>query len=123
MATRVLDLEIAMPVTLITGATRGPGREAARRLRESGHTVYLGARDPNRGAEVAADLGAVAILIDVTDDASVAAAADRVRGEVGALDVLVNNAGIAGEQRPPAEATIADLAASATPTSSARPVS
>jgi NAD(P)-dependent dehydrogenase (short-subunit alcohol dehydrogenase family) len=98
-----------MTTTLITGATRGLGREAARRLRAEGHTVYLGARDATRGAEVAALIGAIPLEIDVTDDRSIAAAVARVRDEVGHLDVLVNNAGIAGEQRPPAEATIADL--------------
>ena len=33
-------------ITLITGATRGLGRETARRLNDAGHTVYIGARDP-----------------------------------------------------------------------------
>jgi NAD(P)-dependent dehydrogenase (short-subunit alcohol dehydrogenase family) len=47
--------------------------------------------------------------LDVPDDTSVAAAAARVRDEVGVLDVLVNNAGIAGDQRSPGEATIEDL--------------
>jgi NAD(P)-dependent dehydrogenase (short-subunit alcohol dehydrogenase family) len=98
-----------MTVTLITGATRGLGREAARRLLAARHTVYLGARNPDRGTEVAAALGAIPILIDVTDDSSVTSAANRLRDEVGHLDVLVNNAGIAGDQRPPGEATIADL--------------
>jgi NAD(P)-dependent dehydrogenase (short-subunit alcohol dehydrogenase family) len=98
-----------MTITLITGATRGLGREAASRLCAEGHTVYLGARDGAQGAQVAALIGAIPIEIDVTDDASVADAAGRLRDEVGHLDVLVNNAGIAGEQRPPGEATIADL--------------
>ncbi|MGT2426358.1 SDR family NAD(P)-dependent oxidoreductase [Amnibacterium kyonggiense] len=98
-----------MSVVLVTGATRGVGREVARRLVEAGRRVYLGARDEARGAEVAAEIGATAIAIDVTDPASIAAAVDRLRAEAGGLDVLVNNAGIAGEQRPPAESTDADL--------------
>ena len=98
-----------MTVTLVTGATRGVGREAARRLAVAGHEVYLGAREPARGEEGAAAVGATAIQLEVTDASSVAAAADRIRAEAGALDVLVNNAGIAGDQRSPAEATIADL--------------
>jgi len=98
-----------MTTTLVTGATRGLGYETARRLVEEGHTVYLGARDLARGAQAAATIGATAVQLDVTDDASVAAAARRLRDEAGHLDVLVNNAGIAGAQRPPTEATVDDL--------------
>jgi len=98
-----------MTITLITGATRGLGREAARRLLDAGHDVYLAARDPARGRQAAADLGARALELDVTDEASIAAAVERVRAEVGSLDVLVNNAGIGGQQLPPEQATTADL--------------
>ncbi len=98
-----------MTTTLITGATRGVGLELSRRLPETGHTVYLGARDLGRGRELAEPIGARAIAIDVTDDASVRAAVEHLRQEIGALDVLVNNAGISGMQRPPAEADIEDL--------------
>ncbi len=98
-----------MTTTLITGATRGVGLELSRRLVAVGHTVYLGARDLERGRELADEIGAQAIAIDVTDDASVRAAVDRLGSEAGALDVLVNNAGISGGQRPPAEADADDL--------------
>jgi NAD(P)-dependent dehydrogenase (short-subunit alcohol dehydrogenase family) len=98
-----------MTTTLITGATRGLGYETARRLAESGHDVYLGARDTQRGSEAAEAIGATAIRLEVTDDASVVAAAERLHAEIGSLDVLVNNAGIAGDQQPPGAATIADM--------------
>ena len=98
-----------MTIALVTGATRGIGLELSRRLAEAGHTVYLGARNLERGREVAETIGARALAIDVTDDASVRAAADHLRQEIGALDVLVNNAGISGTQRPPAEAAVDDL--------------
>jgi NAD(P)-dependent dehydrogenase (short-subunit alcohol dehydrogenase family) len=98
-----------MTTTLVTGATRGIGREVARRLVEAGHTVYLGARDLPLGIEVAAAVGAIPIQLDVTDRDSIAAAVDRLRDELGSLDVLVNNAGIAGDQLRPGEATIEDL--------------
>ena len=101
--------ELAGRTALVTGATRGIGYEVARRLVEAGQTVYLGARDLRRGAEASAEVGATPVLLDSTDGASIAAAVDRLRNEVGALDVLVNNAGIAGDQRPPAEATLDDL--------------
>ncbi|MEV6107407.1 SDR family NAD(P)-dependent oxidoreductase [Streptomyces sp. NPDC051940] len=82
-----------MTTTLITGANKGLGYETARRLIAAGHTVYLGARDPERGREAAERLGARPVVLDVTDDASVAAAAKTIEAE-GGLDVLVNNAGI-----------------------------
>ena len=85
-----------MTITLITGANKGLGYETARRLIDLGHTVYLGARDPERGKEAADTLGARFVQLDVTDDASVTAAAASILDESGRLDVLVNNAGIAG---------------------------
>ena len=83
-----------MTRTLVTGANKGHGKETVRRLIELGHTVYLGARDETRGRAAADELGARFVQLDVTDDASVAAAFQRIEAE-GGLDVLVNNAGIA----------------------------
>jgi NAD(P)-dependent dehydrogenase (short-subunit alcohol dehydrogenase family) len=97
-------------ITLITGANKGLGYEAARRLIQSGHTVYLGARDAERGARAAGELGAAYVPLDVTDDDSVAAALKTLEDAEGRLDVLVNNAGITGGRRvTPAEATADDL--------------
>jgi NAD(P)-dependent dehydrogenase (short-subunit alcohol dehydrogenase family) len=59
-----------MTTTLITGANRGLGYETARRLIEAGHTVYIGARDPQRGKQAASDLGAQYLPLDVTSDES-----------------------------------------------------
>jgi NAD(P)-dependent dehydrogenase (short-subunit alcohol dehydrogenase family) len=94
-----------MTTTLITGANKGLGHETARQLIAAGHTVYVGARDQKRGQEAAGRLGARFVLIDVTRDDSVAAAADRIGTEAGRLDVLVNNAGIPGGRTPPGEVT------------------
>ncbi|MBB4789900.1 NAD(P)-dependent dehydrogenase (short-subunit alcohol dehydrogenase family) [Streptomyces nodosus] len=84
-----------MTTTLITGANKGLGQETARRLIAAGHTVYIGSRDADRGRRAAERLGegARAVQLDVTDDASVAAAVKVIEGG-GGLDVLVNNAGI-----------------------------
>jgi NAD(P)-dependent dehydrogenase (short-subunit alcohol dehydrogenase family) len=83
-----------MTVTLITGANKGIGFEAARQLLELGHTVYIGARDAERGEKAAAELGARFVQLDVTDDGSVNAALATVAAAEGRLDVLVHNAGI-----------------------------
>jgi len=99
-----------MTTTLITGANKGLGRETARRLIDEGHTVWVAARDETRGRAAADELGARFVRLDVTDDASVAAAADTVR-DAGGLDVLVNNAGVAGTQSAPDDLTGADALA------------
>jgi NAD(P)-dependent dehydrogenase (short-subunit alcohol dehydrogenase family) len=86
-----------MTTTLITGANKGLGYETARRLVAAGHTVYIGSRDADRGRRAAEQLGARTVQLDVTDDASVDAAAKTIAGDGGpggGLDVLVNNAGI-----------------------------
>jgi NAD(P)-dependent dehydrogenase (short-subunit alcohol dehydrogenase family) len=101
-----------MTTTLITGANKGLGFETARQLIAAGHTVYLGSRDAARGHRAAEQLGARMVLIDVTDDASVAAAAKTIEAD-GGLDVLVNNAGIEirneGNEVPGAAEVTADV--------------
>jgi NAD(P)-dependent dehydrogenase (short-subunit alcohol dehydrogenase family) len=97
-----------MTTTLITGANKGIGHETARHLIEAGHTVYVGARDAERGRRAAERLGARFVLLDVTDDATVAAAAKAVEAD-GGLDVLINNAGIETrdeDNRVPTAATV-----------------
>jgi NAD(P)-dependent dehydrogenase (short-subunit alcohol dehydrogenase family) len=83
-----------MTITLVTGANKGLGYETARQLIESGHTVYVGARDAARGAAAASALGGRFVQLDVTDDASVESALAVIEADEGRLDVLVNNAGI-----------------------------
>src|SRR5262245_37499112 len=86
-------------VCLVTGASRGIGAAIARTLAAKGATVVLGARDEARLGEVAgaiAEAGGAAdgIRLDVADPGSVEAAFERVLGDHGRLDGLVNNAGI-----------------------------
>lgn len=94
MARPVVPTVADMTVTLITGANKGIGYETARQLRELGHEVYLGARDPERGAKAAAEIGGRFVQLDVTDDASVSSALAEIDAAEGRLDVLVHNAGI-----------------------------
>jgi NAD(P)-dependent dehydrogenase (short-subunit alcohol dehydrogenase family) len=95
-----------MSTILITGANKGLGYEAARRLLEAGHDVWMAARDGARGQAAAEELGGRFVALDVTDDASVAAAAETV----GELDVLINNAGISGGRIPVPEVEPGDMA-------------
>jgi len=86
-------------VSLVTGASRGIGRAIARALALEGATVFVGARDEGRLAEVVrevADEGgkAVALALDVADRASVDAALQKILEAQGRVDHLVNNAGI-----------------------------
>jgi NAD(P)-dependent dehydrogenase (short-subunit alcohol dehydrogenase family) len=100
-----------MTTTFITGANKGLGHETARRLLALGHTVIVGARDEERGTEAAAALGARFVRIDVTDDASVTAAAADIAAHEGVLDVLINNAGVHGPHGDPGDLTGADALA------------
>jgi NAD(P)-dependent dehydrogenase (short-subunit alcohol dehydrogenase family) len=79
-------------VALVTGASGGIGRETARALAAAGWTVYAGSRTPEALAALEPD-GPRPVPLDVTDDASMRAAVERVLAETGRLDLLVNNAG------------------------------
>jgi len=86
-----------MTVSLITGANSGIGRATALRLASEGQSVYAGMRRLESGAkllELGEGLDITPVEIDVSSDASVGACAQRVLGDVEAVDVLVNNAGI-----------------------------
>ena len=88
-------------VALVTGANKGIGYAIAAGLGALGWRVGVGARDDDRrNAAVeklrVAGFDAFGVPLDVTDDASVAAAAELIEQQAGRLDVLVNNAGITG---------------------------
>ena len=88
-------------IALVTGANKGIGYEIAAGLGMLGFSVGVGARDEQRGADAVAKLRAAGadafgVPLDVTDDESVAAAARLIGERFGRLDVLVNNAGVAG---------------------------
>lgn len=100
-----------MTTTLITGGNKGIGYETARRLVAAGHTVWIGARDTERGQAAADALGASFVRLDVTDDASVASAVSTVGDEAGHLDVLINNAGVLGDVTAPGDMTVDQLRA------------
>ena len=90
------------PVALVTGANQGIGLQIAKDLTAHGFTVLVGSRNISRGEAAAKEVGpdAHALQLDVTDQASIAAAASRVRDEFGRLDMLVNNAAISHAGKP-----------------------
>ena len=77
---------------LVTGASSGMGKAIAKRLVEDGYQVYATARHVERMDDLA-QLGARPVRIDISSEAEVATAIDTILAEVGAVDVLVNNAG------------------------------
>ncbi len=97
----MLGVVSGQTIALVTGANKGIGYEIAAGLGARGWKVGVGARDDGqREAAVAklqaAGVDAFGVPLDVTDDASVRAAAALVEEQAGGLDVLVNNAGITG---------------------------
>ncbi len=98
-------------VALVTGANKGLGFHSARQLAEAGLTVLLGARDAGRGQEAVAKLVAEGLdvrllVIDVTSEASIAAAVKQVEQSTGRLDILVNNAGVSVSHAAPSQTTV-----------------
>jgi NAD(P)-dependent dehydrogenase (short-subunit alcohol dehydrogenase family) len=99
-------------IALVTGANKGIGYEIAAGLGALGWSVGVGARDEQRRMDAVAKLRAAGadafgVPLDVTDDESVTAAAQLIEERAGRLDVLVNNAGVAGGW--PEEPTAIDL--------------
>ncbi len=89
-------------VALVTGANKGIGLQIAKDLAEHGLVVIVGARNLALGEAAAELIGrrSRAVQLDVTDAASVLAAAAHIRAELGRLDVLVNNAAISHASAP-----------------------
>jgi|SRR5690349_12548101 len=99
-------------IALVTGANKGIGYEIAAGLGALGWSVGVGARDDQRREAAveklrAAGVDAFGVPLDVTDDASVTAAAELIEQRAGRLDVLVDNAGITGGR--PQEPSSVDL--------------
>lgn len=92
--------ELAGQIALVTGATRGIGRGIAEELARAGARVAVVARDADRAAGAAAELpggGHGGYGCDVSDSGAVDALVKRVEADLGPVDVLVNNAGVTGD--------------------------
>jgi NAD(P)-dependent dehydrogenase (short-subunit alcohol dehydrogenase family) len=88
-------------IALVTGANQGVGLQLTKELVAAGVTVLLGSRDLAKGEAAAKKIGpgAIALQLDVTDAASIADAAARIREKFGRLDLLVNNAAISNTRK------------------------
>ena len=88
-------------IALVTGANQGVGRQVAKELVANDLTVLVGSRNFEKGEAAAKKIGpgAIAVQLDVTDRASIAAAAERIHNEFGRLDLLVNNAAISNTRK------------------------
>src|ERR1700735_86963 len=100
------------PVALVTGANQGIGLQIAKDLVAHGFTVLVGSRNPERGEAAAREVGpdAHALQLDVTNQASITAAAKRIRNEFGRLDVLIQNAAISNTNKQPGRSVAEDAA-------------
>ncbi|MFT4085973.1 MAG: SDR family NAD(P)-dependent oxidoreductase [Gordonia sp. (in: high G+C Gram-positive bacteria)] len=89
-----LRAALAGKVVAITGGARGIGLETAQQLLDAGARVAIGDVDADAVGKAAADLGVEGVELDVTDSSSFTSFLDAVEERVGAVDVLINNAGI-----------------------------
>lgn len=106
-------MQQAKKIALITGANKGIGFEIARQLGSQGMIIFAGTRDRARGDKAvrtfqSEGIEAYAVPLDVTEQATIEAAASFIGDTFGKLDILVNNAGISlGEgHAPPSELAI-----------------
>ncbi|MDO4235310.1 SDR family NAD(P)-dependent oxidoreductase [Pseudomonas sp.] len=102
---------------LVTGANKGIGLAIAKGLAEAGFFVWIGARDRSRGEQAVAQLRNIGLDADLLDldvavEDSVYRAAAILSEQIGALDILINNAGIAVDMtKAPSEVRMQDMKA------------
>jgi 3-oxoacyl-[acyl-carrier protein] reductase len=93
--------ELLGKVALVTGGGRGLGANIARELAEAGMRLAVAARTREQVERIAEEIGGLALAVDVSDEASVQRMVDETERELGAIDLLVNNAGVMGPSEVP----------------------
>lgn len=98
-------------VALVTGANKGIGKETVRQLASHADVIYLACRDTASGDEAKSSLNLShadirVIQLDVTDADSIQRAVAQVEQQSGKLDILINNAGVVLESKPPSESDV-----------------
>jgi 2-dehydro-3-deoxy-D-gluconate 5-dehydrogenase len=104
--------DLSGKVAIVTGGNGGIGLGMARGLAASGAAIAVVGRDEAKSASAVAELSknggkAIAVAVDVTDEAAINAMIERVRHELGRIDILVNNAGI-NIRKPPDQMDITE---------------
>jgi NAD(P)-dependent dehydrogenase (short-subunit alcohol dehydrogenase family) len=97
----MMETENNKRVALVTGANQGIGLYVSKQLVANGFTVLVGSRNFKRGEDAAKEIGpgAIALQLDVTEEASIENAAVLIRKEFGYLNLLVNNAAISNTRK------------------------
>jgi 3-oxoacyl-[acyl-carrier protein] reductase len=93
--------ELSGQVGVVTGGGRGIGAGIARELAAAGMRVAVAARTREQVDRVAEEIGGLALTVDVSDEASVERMVEDTERELGPIDLLVNNAGVANRSRAP----------------------
>jgi NAD(P)-dependent dehydrogenase (short-subunit alcohol dehydrogenase family) len=94
---------------LVTGATRGIGRELTKQLCEQGFTVFATGRDPQLLDTLKAETGCLGEICDLSDAEACVALYETARSALGQVDVLINNAGLNPGKKPLVDVPVEDL--------------
>ena len=88
-----MDIDLKGRRIVVTGSSSGIGRAIATACVDAGAKVVCIARSEDKLREVCAEIGAIPVVVDITDESAIHAAVEYAAGELGGIDCLINNAG------------------------------